>query len=122
MNYLDSGKCGLQDCAYRHPKVCKFWSKSRAGCKRDAACDFLHVSLAHQDANSNIGERLADQEYTCVGCKSSWNDSRFVVNHKISNQSVNFCLNCNDWVKDKERVLDINWTMFDERGDLRYDV
>ena len=89
MNYLDSGKCGLKDCADRHPKVCKIWAKGRAGCKRDDVCDFLHVTLVQQDDKSNMGERLADQEYTCIGCKSSWKDSRFVVNHTISNQSVN---------------------------------
>ena len=35
----------------RHPKVCKFWMKSKSGCKRGEECDFLHVTLASGEEN-----------------------------------------------------------------------
>ena len=45
-----------------------------------------------------------------------------VIKYVISDHEVYFCLNCEDWVKDITKVLDDNWTMFDERGNLKYDV
>ena len=27
-----------------------------------------------------------------------------------------FCLNCDDWIKYKTKVLDQGWTLFDEEG------
>jgi hypothetical protein len=42
--------------------------------------------------------------------------------HVIRDHIVYFCLNCDNWVKDKTKVLDNNWTMFDGSGNLRYDV
>ena len=44
------------------------------------------------------------------------------LTHIINDQWVHFCLNCDDWVKDKSKVLDENWTLFDNEGNLRYDV
>ena len=29
-----------------------------------------------------------------------------------------FCLNCDDWVKIKSKVLDENWTLFDKTLDM----
>ena len=121
-DYLENGKCENKSCMERHPKVCKFWLKSRAGCKRDAACDFLHVTLAQQDKKRKDTELMSEMEFNCIGCQSSWQERRFIIQYNINNQIVNFCLNCNDWVKDKSKVLDVNWTMFDDKGNLRYDV
>ena len=120
--YLDNGKCMEKSCVDRHPKVCKFWSKSKAGCKRGQACDFIHVTLAQHDDVKENSEIFSEHVFQCVGCKSSWDERKFVVQHNISNQIINFCLNCNDWIKDKSKVLEANWTMFDDKGDLRYDV
>ena len=33
-----------------------------------------------------------------------------------------FCLNCDDWIGNKEEVLKSDWTLFDSNGDLRRDV
>ena len=60
--------------------------------------------------------------YNCVGCRCDWTDKNCLIEHVINDHRVYFCLNCEDWVKDKSKVLDENWTMFDERGKLRYDV
>ena len=41
-SYLEGKKCEMKQCKNRHPKVCKYWSKSKAGCRREGFCDFLH--------------------------------------------------------------------------------
>ena len=46
----------------------------------------------------------------------------YVIKHIIQNKEVFFCLNCDDWVQNKELVLKGDWTLFDENGDLRRDV
>jgi hypothetical protein len=104
------------------PKVCKFWSKSKSGCKRDTSCDFLHETLAQRDGKVDSNERQEVQDYKCIGCERVWTDSRCIVEHIVSNQLVYFCLNCDDWVRDKMKVLDANWSLFDDRGNLRNDV
>ena len=62
------------------------------------------------------------QEYKCVGCESCWTEKGFTVEYVVANQKVQFCLNCEDWIKDKSKVLDKNWTLFDQAGNLRCDV
>ena len=69
-----------------------------------------------------IAEKEEPENFKCVGCKCDWSNKSCVVKHVIGDHIVYFCLNCEDWVKDKSKVLDRNWTMFDERGNLRYDV
>ena len=46
-------------------------------------------------------------------------DKRCVTEHTIYNHVMYFCLNCNDWVKNKSAVLEPNWTLMDERVNLR---
>merc|ERR1712129_249754 len=105
-DHLNGKKCDNKDCVDRHPKVCKYWLKSNAGCKRGISCDFLHVTLACHDGNVNSIDKVETHDYKCVGCESSWTDKRCVINHTINNQQVYFCLNCDDWVRDKSKVLD----------------
>ena len=38
------------------------------------------------------------------------------------NREFHFCLNCDDFIEDKYQVLNINWTLFDEQGNLRQDI
>ena len=52
-------------------------------------------------------------EYNCV---------KYVVKHIIQNMETYFCLNCDDWVKDKERVFEHGWTLLDQYGYLRKDI
>ena len=85
---------------------------------RKTTCDFLHVTLAKDDQT----EKEEPRYYNCVGCRCDWTDKSCVIEHVINDHRDYFCLNCEDWVKDKTKVLDKNWTMFDERGNLRYDV
>ena len=104
---VDEKKCERKDCQKRHPKRCK-WMSSQVGCRR-LDCDYLH------DAN----ERKLASNFKCVGCKNTWSDKMCVVEHIVQNQRVNFCLNCDDWVKYKERIFDQGWTLLDDAGFLR---
>ena len=53
----------------RHPKVCKYWLKSNAGCKRGISCDFLHVTLACNDGKVNSIEKVeTHRTFDCENC------------------------------------------------------
>ena len=52
----------------------------------------------------------------------TWMDKDCLVKHTVKNQQVYFCLNCNDWVKNKERVFDQGWTLLGEDGFLRMEI
>ena len=120
--YLEYQKCDDKSCSDRHPKVCKYWLKSRAGCLRKTSCDYIHVTLGQNEEQVKALDNEEAVEFKCVGCGNCWNDRRCVVKHEIKNHVVYFCLNCDDWVKVKSKVLDENWTLFDEKGNLRHDV
>ena len=114
-----SGKiCDKSDCNYRHPKLCK-WLESKDGCTREN-CDYRHVTLACDEQNTNKAHKTVTTK--CAGCKSDWENKNHVVEHLILNRLTFFCLNCNDWIRDKTRVFEEGWTLFDEAGFLRHDV
>ena len=83
--YLVGGTCGNLQCCARHPRACK-WNESNEGCKRKAECDYLHVTSASQTSENYPG-------YKCASCKDTWENSACVVEHKIQNMKVFFCLN-----------------------------
>ena len=66
-DYLQKGQCEIKNCMDRHPKVCKFWSKSKGGCKRDTSCDFIHVTLAQNEENREYAGEIVKQEFKCIG-------------------------------------------------------
>ena len=45
-----------------------------------------------------------------------------MVNHNVKNMNVFFCLNCRDWIKNKEAVFDEDLTLFDEAGFIKQNV
>ena len=47
-----------------------------------------------------------------------WDQRICMVNHFIQNQEIYFCLNCDDWIQDKGKVLNQGWSLFDEAGKL----
>ena len=49
---------------------------------------------------------VVNDTFKCVSCKSEWKESNCVVEHKIEGKKLYFCLNCDDWVRHKNRVLD----------------
>ena len=100
----------------RHPKHCK-WFQKRSGCRR-ADCDYLHDTLACDD----VQLIQAHKTYTCAGCKNCYDDARCIVQHVVGNKSFFLCLNCEDWIKHKELILNPGWSLFDGNGDLRKDV
>ena len=64
----------------------------------------------------------AIMEYKCSGCKSSWTEKCYVKEHMIQNMQTFFCLNCDDYIKDKTQVFNKGWTLVDEHGFLRRDL
>jgi hypothetical protein len=110
--YLED-KCSDIGCLNRHPKPCKYF-KSESGCRRGEACAYSH------DLYICVGQRR--NSFKCVSCKHEWKDSWCVVEHKVKNMEVYFCLNCNDWVKEKDKVLDQGWSLFEQDGNLNHFV
>ena len=115
--HLEKLKCVNKDCGDRHPSVCK-WLQSRSGCKRGEECDFLHVTLASDDGIRSD----RNDDFQCVGCKSSFTNINHVKIHSIENTETVFCLNCDDWILHKTRVFDQGWTLLDNNGFLRRDI
>ena len=113
------GKCVGSKCPFRHPKSCK-WLQSSAGCKRED-CDFMHDTLAHVEKEKGKVEKETQLAfYECAGCKDKWQESQLLVKHRIQNMEVYFCLNCEDWIKEKDRVFDEGWSLLDSDGNLKY--
>ena len=115
--HLETLKCTVKECKDRHPKVCK-WFTREVGCKRQH-CDFLHDTPAGDDEKSKAHK---ESGYACEGCKKTFPEANYVVNHRIKSTEVFFCLNCEDWIQEKEKVFEKGWTLFDINGDLRRDV
>ena len=113
--YLGTLKCEQRECPDRHPKICK-WIKSRGGCRRQN-CLYLHTGHEEDGCNTSSGK-----QFSCVGCKTVWEDENCVVGHNVKNTQTFFCLNCEDWIKNKVNVLDAGWSLFDQFGYLRNDV
>ena len=75
------------------------------------------------DYCQNIKPARKDVErFNCVSCKHTWSEEKFVVKHIVKNMDVYFCLNCEDWVQNKSNVLDYGWSLFDQDGNLNYNV
>ena len=115
-DYIENKKCEKEECSSRHPKQCKWDLKSR-GCKRGIECAYLHT--ATESPKCQNSER---SEFKCAGCKDVWNERKCVQEHYIENMAVFFCLNCNDWIRDKAAVFNEEWTMFDDAGFLQTDI
>ena len=72
--------------------------------------------------NMNMRRSAGTDEYQCEGCKYVRKDINCMEEHDIRNMRVFFCLNCDDWIKNKFAVFEHGWTMFDDAGFLRTDV
>ena len=108
------GKCNdTINCPHRHPKPCK-WFKSSSGCSRGETCDFSHDTFVYGD------QRNDTKVFKCVGCSYDWKERWCVVEHKAKNMQLYFCLNCDDWIKDKSKVLDQGWSLFNQDGNLNH--
>ena len=70
----------------------------------------------------NDRESLEENKYQCIGCKSIFPDDRYVKKHMLNNMETFFCLNCDDFIKDKAMVLQEGWTILDSNGLLRRDI
>ena len=84
--------------------------KTKSGYTR-SNCEYLH------DATVNIKNTMED--YKCVGCMNTWNDKTCVKEHIIKNIRTFFCLNCDNWILEKEKVHEQGWSLLDNEGYLR---
>ena len=116
--YLKDLNCETKNCVDRHPRMCK-WLRSKYGCRRGEECEYLHVTLADDDRVQSAHKMESEiGEYSCVGCKSIFSEERCVIKHTVQNMDTYFCLNCEEWIKDKARVFDQDWTLLDQHGYL----
>ena len=118
-DYLEHQKCETKGCGKRHPRRCK-WDQSKEGCKRNLDCVYLHGVQSNEEVE-NVGNMNVNvaEDYQCVSCKCAWKDRNCLVMHDIQSTSVYFCLNCDDWVKNKMAVFDQGWSLLDNEGYLR---
>ena len=54
--YVKEGCCRKNICSERHPKSCKFWTKTSGGCPRGENCQFLHIESEKYAENDDIEE------------------------------------------------------------------
>ena len=111
-DHISCGKCENKSCPKRHPKRCK-WVETQYGCKQKD-CEYLHDGVASGEAQVSC--------YECVSCKDVWENNSCVKEQTVQNHKVYFCLNCDEWVKDKERVLDKGWVLLDNNGYLNQGI
>ena len=114
--HLEKQKCKENGCRGRHPRACK-WFQRDIGCKR-VDCGYLHVILAEKEN----GNTIKSKDYECAGCKNVWQDESCVIEQNFENRKVFLCLNCDDWIVNKSAVLNSDWTLFDQHGNIRQDV
>ena len=117
--YRDSSTyLGQEMCILSH--ACSYaWEEGEGGCRRGIECLYLHLTTGIESENE---KSLENKEYPCEGCKYTWKDKNCMKEHIIKNRRIFFCLNCDDWIKDKNAVFNYRWTMFDDAGILRTDV
>ena len=81
--------------------------------RRKDQFEFSHDTFVCSDT-----QRKEQKSFKTHGCKSEWRESKFVVGHIIHGSQLYFCLNCDDWIRDKNRVHDHGWSLFDLDGNL----
>ena len=129
--YYDKGYCKYQKkCRYFHllevwkthlenqkckEKACQ-WFQRDIGCKR-VDCGYLHIIFAETNDT-----KIKSKEYECAGCKNIWQDENCVIEQNFGKAEVFLCLNCDIWIVNKSAVLNSDWTLFDQHGNLRQDV
>lgn len=94
------------------------WFSKEVGCRRNY-CEFLHSTLAKSDDKITAHK---ESSFKCEGCRGTFENKEYVVKPIIKSKEMFFCLNCDDWIGNKEEVLKSDWTLFDSNGDLRRDV
>ena len=57
--------------------------------------------------------------YKCVVCMNTWNDKTCIKEHVIKNIRTFVCLNCDDWILEKDKVYEQGGSLLDKEGYLR---
>ena len=91
--------------------------RSIGGCTREA-CAYLHTK-GEEKVCTNLDKV---EEFKCQGCKHTWDNKIYVVEHVINQRKVFFCLNCDDWIEFKSDVFNEGWTLLNEEGFLRHGI
>ena len=89
--------------------------KEELGCRRNEECNLSHDTRICSEI---VKKESENNHFHCVSCKHEWKESQDVVKHMVENPDVYFCLNC----KEKNRVLDQGWSLFDLYGNLSHFV
>ena len=107
--YFNIGFCKHKSkCRFMHPEqICEEYLEKYK-------CERKEFSLRHL---KNTG--AANMEYKCSGCKSSWTEKCHAKEHVIQNMQTFFCLNCEDYMKDKPQIVNEGLTLVDEHWFLR---
>ena len=71
---------------------------------------------AKEEVMSENKTEANSEKFKCKSCKHIWEDRSCVMEHFIGNIIIFFCLNCDDWVHDKQKVLEHGWTLFNICG------
>ena len=84
----------------------------------------LQVNLVVNGQNVSISMILAIdlkevKDYKCAGCNDIWIDRACMTEHVIENRRAFFCLNCDDWIRNKSKVFEHGWKLLDKGGFLR---
>ena len=97
-------------------KSCK-WFAREMGCRRKEEYNFSQDTLTF-DYQRIKAHKKETKKFKFVSCPSEWKGNNIVVQFKINDKELYFCLNCKDWVKHKDEVLDQGWSLFDQDGNL----
>ena len=98
-DYLQEGLCRKNNCRERHPKSCKYWTKTPGGCPRLGKCLYLHEDTEKYAANVNGDELLTsennEQVYDCDDCESNLHNKSDPRAHGETSQSQSHnCQEC----------------------------
>ena len=104
--YVEIGKCSNNKCRERHPLKFK-WTEEKSVCRREN-CAYLHATTA------------SNQRFKCESCLDVWEDRTGVAEHVVNHRTVFFCLNCDDWVQNKNQVFTEGWKLTDDEGFLMH--
>ena len=96
----------------RHPRHCKYWANTPEGCRRNEACQYLHVTTKrfynndkHQRLSTVLEDDNEDVSVTCDQCDCVYNDKGKMTEHtkSLHEEMAYSCHPCQYRSKPKER-------------------
>ena len=104
--YVKEGFCRKNNCSERHPKSCKFWTKTSGGCPRGEKCQFLHIESEKYVENDDIeelrGVRVNDDPvHDCENCQIGSHTGSALRTHRATSHSAER-QDCHVWNNQRE--------------------